>query len=46
MSKDASYDDYNDEDFTIEKNTFYSVKTIVGPGSKMSMDSKGRDLRV
>ena len=44
MSKDASYDDYKDEDFNIEKNTFYSVKTIVGPGSKMSMDSEGVEI--
>ena len=44
ISKDASYDDYKDEDFNIEKNTFYSVKTIVGPGSKMSMDSEGVEI--
>ena len=44
ISKDASYDDYKDEDFNIEKNTFYSVKTIVGPGSKMSMDSEGGEI--
>ena len=44
LSKEASYDDYKPEDFNIEKKEEYHKKTIVGPGSKMRMDSEGIEI--
>ena len=44
IRKEASYDDYSDNDFISEKSDAIITKIIVGKGSKMKMDTKDIEI--
>ena len=44
IEKEASYDDYNSDDFLTENLDGALIKKIVGKGSVMKMDSEGIDI--
>ena len=46
ITKEATYDDYNSDDFLTEEKDGASIKKIVGSGSVMKMDTEGINIKL